>query len=95
MIRVELINMKIKITYETERSLILRNRTRTRAWCERCNAEADFVPNQEIVSLAIRLNKKRGRREFTQIQLARRKNTDLPRLFAKRRDIRNVTEIEI
>ncbi len=57
MIRVELINMKIKITYETERSLILRNRTRTRAWCERCNAEADFVPNQEIVSLAIRLNK--------------------------------------
>ena len=49
--------MKIKITYETERSLTLRNRTRTRVWCESCNAEADFVSNQEIGNLVFKLNK--------------------------------------
>lgn len=49
--------MKIKITCETKRSLTLRNRTRTRTWCERCNAEADFVSNQEIGNLVFKLNK--------------------------------------
>ena len=49
-------SLRIKITFTAERSLILQRTTKKRFWCERCQAETDFVAGEEIS----RLHKKIG-----------------------------------
>jgi predicted DNA-binding transcriptional regulator AlpA len=45
-------NKKLKITIETERTLIVRRREgAVRAWCMRCAALAEFVPFAEACAL--------------------------------------------
>ncbi|MET0754124.1 MAG: hypothetical protein ABWZ66_12150 [Pyrinomonadaceae bacterium] len=50
-------SLRIKITFATERSLFLQRRAKKRLWCERCNAETDFVTGAEINNPALRLTK--------------------------------------
>ena len=45
-------NRRLKITVETERTLIVRSRGRAiRAWCAGCAAPAEFVPFAEACAL--------------------------------------------
>jgi hypothetical protein len=50
-------NLKIKITLETARLLILRRSTRRRSWCDSCRAETDFAPESEVAELLAKLEK--------------------------------------
>lgn len=63
------INMKIKITYETERLLVLRNRVRTRAWCEECKTETDFIPNEDVNGLEANLNQEKEKQILHKLNL--------------------------
>jgi len=40
--------MKIKITYETSRLLLLRSRSLIKAWCAECESETHFAAENEI-----------------------------------------------
>ena len=41
-------NLKIKITLETKRLLLLRSRAVTKLWCAECASETHFVTENEI-----------------------------------------------
>jgi hypothetical protein len=47
-------SLRIKITFATERHLVLQRRAKKRLWCERCKVETDFVTDAEINNPALR-----------------------------------------
>lgn len=54
----QLMNLKIKITLETKRLLMLRKSIKTKTWCAECNAETDFVNKGEINDILEKLDRK-------------------------------------
>lgn len=46
--------MKIKITIETERLLLLRGHIKTRMWCDSCKAETNFLTNEDFQRLFLK-----------------------------------------
>lgn len=49
-------NLRIKITFETRRLLMMRRHIKTRIWCDKCDAETDFVTEEDFRRLSLKLN---------------------------------------
>jgi hypothetical protein len=50
-------NLRIKITFETKRLLMMRRHVKIRRWCDKCNAETDFVTEEDFRRLSLKLNR--------------------------------------
>ena len=49
-------NLKIKITLEKKRLLRLRRGGKSRFWCHECGTESDFIAEQDLDDILLKLN---------------------------------------